>query len=59
MLVLSRRLNESITVDGPCTITVRSINTKRVSVAIEADRDVRIMRTELLPPEESGDAKAA
>lgn len=49
MLVLSRKVNESIVIDGGIRITVASIRGHHVRVAIEAPRDVPIYREELLP----------
>lgn len=48
MLILTRAVNETIKVDGPCTIRlVRIIGCGRVSIGIEAERSVGIARGEL------------
>jgi len=47
MLVLSRKTDEVIQVDGPCRLTVVSIKGKAVRLGIEADPDVAIVRGEL------------
>lgn len=48
-LVLSRRRDESIEVDGKCKITVLRIGPDSVRLAIEAEESVEIWRSELLP----------
>lgn len=48
MLVLSRKQNESIFIDGRITVTVSEIRGGRVRLAVEAPREVRIERTEKL-----------
>lgn len=48
MLVLTRKLSQSITVGDDMKITVLSIEGDRVSIGIEAPREVRIFRSELL-----------
>jgi carbon storage regulator CsrA len=48
-LVLCRRANQSLTIDGPCCVTVLRIRGGNVTIAIEADRDVKILRGELQP----------
>jgi len=47
MLVLSRKTNERIEVGDNITIIVNKIAGNRVSLAIEAPRDVRVVRGEL------------
>jgi carbon storage regulator len=47
MLVLSRKLNESIIVDGDIRITIVGIRGNHVRVGIEAPDSVRIIREEL------------
>ncbi len=48
MLVLSRKINETIVIGGNIRITMTAIRGKEVRVAIEAPRDVPIHREELL-----------
>ena len=50
MLVLSRYLYESITVSGPCKITVVGIDANRVRIGIEADKSVHIARDNVKNP---------
>jgi carbon storage regulator len=47
MLVLSRRLNESIIIDGNIRITIVGIRGNHVRVGIEAPESVPIRREEL------------
>ncbi len=48
MLILSRKANESITLDCGVEITVLSVNGNRVNLGIEAPDSIHILRTELL-----------
>jgi carbon storage regulator CsrA len=49
MLMLSRKRGQRIYVDGPCVIEIDDILGNRVKLAVIADREVRILRGELLP----------
>jgi carbon storage regulator len=53
MLVLSRKVGERIVVGENVTIVVNKIAGGRVSIAIEAPREVSIIRGELVPFHES------
>jgi carbon storage regulator len=48
MLVLTRKLNQSITLGDDITITVLNVEGDRVSIGVNAPRSVRIFRSELL-----------
>lgn len=48
MLVLKRRKNERIVVNGPCVIKIADVCGGSVKVGIEADPEVLIVREELL-----------
>ena len=48
MLVLTRKLNQSITLGENVKISVLSIDGDRVSIGIDAPRSVRVFRSELL-----------
>lgn len=48
MLVLSRRENESIAIGDGINVTVVEIRGNRVRLAIEAPKEVRVLRTELV-----------
>ena len=47
MLVLSRKLNEKIVIDGGIVVTVVKIDRNQVRLGIEAPRNVRIFREEI------------
>ena len=47
MLVLSRKKNESIVIDGNITITVVEVRGDKVRLGIEAPREVPIHRSEI------------
>jgi carbon storage regulator len=47
MLVLSRKIGEKIHVGNDITIEVRRVAGNRVTLAVEAPREVRILRGEL------------
>jgi carbon storage regulator len=47
MLVLSRKLNETIVIDGDIRITVVGIRGNQVRLGIDAPNSVRIFREEL------------
>ena len=49
MLVLSRKKNETIVIDGRITIEVIQVKGKGVRLGINAPSDVRILRGELNP----------
>lgn len=48
MLVLSRKLNESIVIGNGITVTVVSVGRHRVKIGIEAPPEISILRQELL-----------
>ena len=48
MLVLSRKAGEGITLDQDVTIDILSIDGDRVRIGIQAPKDMRIFRKELL-----------
>ncbi|MGB8348498.1 MAG: carbon storage regulator [Ktedonobacteraceae bacterium] len=48
MLVLRRKVGETIILDGVITISVLAIEGERVKIGINAPPDVTIMREELL-----------
>jgi len=49
MLVLTRKLNESLVIDGGIVVTVVSVENGRVRLGITAPRDVSVRRSELAP----------
>jgi len=50
MLVLTRKLNESIVIDGRITVTVVRVQGDKIRIGIEAPKEVPIMREELIAP---------
>jgi carbon storage regulator len=60
MLVLSRKLNEKIIIDGNIIITVVKIDRNQVRLGIEAPGQVPVYREEILPLhlKEARDAQA-
>tara|TARA_R110002096_G_scaffold315227_4_gene509461 strand:- start:942 stop:1106 length:165 start_codon:yes stop_codon:yes gene_type:complete len=54
MLCLSRRVGESIIIDGDIKVTVLRINSSQVKIGIAAPDDVLILREELVE-EEAGE----
>jgi carbon storage regulator len=49
MLVLSRKLNEKIVIDGGIVITVVKIDGNQVRLGIEAPGHIPVYREEILP----------
>lgn len=48
MLVLSRKLNESIVINDSIVITVCDVDKDKVRIGIEAPKDIKVFRKELL-----------
>lgn len=48
MLVLSRKLNEKIVINGNIVVTVVQIDRNQIRLGIEAPREITIQREELL-----------
>lgn len=48
MLVLSRKKNESIVINGCIRVTVVDTGNNTVRIGIDAPRDVEVLRSELL-----------
>ena len=58
MLILTRKENESIVIDGGIRVIVLEVYRDRVRIGIEAPLNTRILRIELLiPPQNSAPAK--
>ena len=51
-LTLTRKLNQSITIDGDIEITVVKLTGGEVRLSIDAPDDVEILRNELIKNEE-------
>ena len=52
MLVLSRKERESVLIGDSITLKIIEIRGSQVFIGIDAPRDVRIVRAELLKPQE-------
>jgi len=59
MLVLSRKENETIIIDGRIKVRINQIRGNKVSVGIEASDDVAILRAELQDHDEFFDGEFA
>lgn len=60
MLVLSRKIGETLIIDGNVRVTVVRVSGNRVALGVEAPDDVRVLRGELRPfDDEDVDAPAA
>ena len=55
MLVLSRKSGQSIKIGDTITVVIHRISGNRVTIGLEAPRDMRIIRGELKPFEEADD----
>jgi len=49
MLVLSRKLNEKIIIDGEIVVTIVKIDRNQVRLGIEAPGHIPVFREEILP----------
>jgi carbon storage regulator len=52
MLVLSRKPGEKVVISGDITVTVVSVIANKVRIGIDAPDQVRILRAELLGPQD-------
>ncbi len=48
MLILRRKINQSLVIDGKVTVTVLDISDGGVRLAIDAPKEIPILRSELL-----------
>ena len=58
MLVISRKPGESVIISEDIRITVISISNDKVSIGVEAPKDIKIVRQELLDTIEANRASA-
>lgn len=56
MLVLSRKEGESILIGDNVRVTINAIKGNRITLGIDADREVKIIRGELKPYDHSDQA---
>ncbi len=47
MLVITRKLDEGVTIGGDVELTILEISKDRVKIGINAPKDVKVFRTEL------------
>ncbi|PZR54144.1 carbon storage regulator [Xylanimonas oleitrophica] len=59
MLVLSRRVGESLVIGGGITVTVVEVRGETIRLGIDAPRDVRVNRAEVVAAVEAENAAAA
>lgn len=52
MLILQRNPGQSICVDGPAVITVTRVRGDRVTIDVSAPASTKVLRGELLDPEQ-------
>lgn len=48
MLILTRRVGESLTIDGNIKLSVLSIKGNQIRIGVDAPKDVLIQRSELI-----------
>jgi carbon storage regulator len=58
MLIITRKPGESLQIGDNITITVTKISRGQVGLAIDAPRDIKVLREELIgtPPKQRGNA---
>ena len=59
MLVLSRRVGESLVIGGDIVVTVLDVRSDGVRIGIDAPRDIRVNRAEVLEAVQQANAEAA
>ena len=57
MLILTRKIGESLIIDDKVTVTVMGMKGNQVRLGIDAPRNVRIYREEIFPRDTSGKAR--
>lgn len=53
MLVLQRKKNQSLVINGNVTVSILEIGSDWIKLAIEAPKDVKILRAELMEAAEA------
>ena len=56
MLVISRKVGESLVISDQIRITITSLSNEKVTIGIEAPKEVRVVREELLETIEANKA---
>ena len=59
MLVLSRKSNESIIIDGNVTVSVLRVDNDNVRIGVEAPLEIPVMRKEIYEEIKSNNEQAA
>ena len=59
MLVLSRKTNESIIIDGNITVSVLRVDNDNVRIGVEAPLEIPVMRKEIYEEIKSNNEQAA
>ncbi len=59
MLVLSRKLNESIIIDGNVTVSVLRVDNDNVRIGVDAPLEIPVMRKEIYEEIKSNNEQAA
>lgn len=57
MLILTRRINESLKIGADITITVMGVKGTQVRIGIEAPKDVTVLREEIADRGKRDDSK--
>ena len=57
MLILTRKIGESLIIDDKVTVTVMGMKGNQVRLGIDAPRNVRIYREEIFPRDASSKAQ--
>ena len=58
MLVLTRKVGESIVIDDTITLTITAVGDGRVKIGVQAPRDVRVNRAEIAARIEAEEAES-
>jgi carbon storage regulator len=59
MLVLSRKPNESIVIDGNVTVSVLRVDNENVRIGVQAPLEIPVMRKEIYEEIKTNNEKAA
>jgi carbon storage regulator len=59
MLVLGRKVNESVLIDGGVVVTILAVEGDKVKIGIQAPSDVRILRQEVYEAVKQENLRAA